>query len=118
MSATARLPHYVTVEDGRITGFECPSLYGACHFYPSCDHETWSEDHYAQYGPGHEREHHEECWLSGWFGEDYWQWGTAYVGPDSDDDRDEFGFLPEGLNRSGPIRFAFWYGEYTEWEFK
>lgn len=107
---TDRLPHYVTVEDGQLIAFECGWLYGACHFYPSCQGESWSVDHLAECGPGHEREHHTDCWTKDWFDVD----GGCYSGYDRDDFTDNG--IPDEMTRSGPIRF--WFSDdHLEWEF-
>ena len=104
--------HTVTVKDGEAT-FECTALYGACHFYPSCSCEQWTWDHYAEYGPGHEREHHERCWLQDWF--DIGEGSVSYAGPEYDDMQDSG--IPPTMNRAGMIDAHCIGGEYVEWEF-
>lgn len=101
MASGNRLPHYVTVEDGRIVKFECGWLYGACHFYPDCDCETWNSDHLLVYGPGHERTHREDCWMKDWFEAP----AVYYTGEDFNDCTDDG--IPEGMNRSGRIQYEF-----------
>lgn len=116
----SELPHYVTVTarqdtDGNQTDpdvtFECPWLYGKCHFIPGCDHETFDSDHYADYGPGHEAEHHLNCWMADFFDNGAHQ----YAGDDADDMTDQS--VPAGMNRTGAIN-TFFGGEYVEWTFK
>lgn len=114
------LPHHVTVSSFEYSGdvefspilkFECPWLYGDCHFYPTCSCESWDIDHFKDYGPGHERQHHTECWMQAWFDND----GAVYQGEDMDDMRDNC--LPWGMNRSGEIETTHM-DEWLEWEFK
>jgi hypothetical protein len=115
------LPHYAKVETVPYSGdrdtdfeptvrFECPWKYGACHFYPTCDCEQLSEDHYQEHGPGHERVWHEECWMQGWFDNG----GTQYEGEDYDDTNDSC--LPNGMNREGRITTS-WEMDFVAWEF-
>jgi len=105
-----KLPHYMTVEDGRIVKFECGWLYGACHFYPECSCESWGIDHLGDCGPGHERVHHKDCWMQDWFEvPEVW-----YSGEDTDDFVE--GGIPDGMNRSGEITWCY-VDEHIEWEF-
>lgn len=90
--------------------FECSALYGACHFYPHCDCEWIEENHFAEWGVGHEKVHHDECWMRGWFENG----GADYAGEDADEMGD-YG-IPAGMNRSGVIK-ASCQGDYIEWEF-
>lgn len=106
-----RLPHYVTVEDGRIVKFECGWLYGACHFYPECWCETWTENHLSECGPKGAKVHHEDCWMKDWFEVP----AVYYVGEDMDDWTDDG--IPEGMNRSGEIVWHF-EDDHVQWEFK
>lgn len=117
----SELPHYVKVETFPYSGdfdfeptakFECPWLYGDCHFYPTCDCESWDGNHLADNGPGHERVWHDECWMQGWFDSDY---GACYEGDDADDMNDSG--LPNGMNRAGEI-ITSWEYDYVGWEFK
>lgn len=114
-----KLPHYVRVEPWEYSGdrdfpptlhFDCPWLYGECHFYPSCDCETWDAHHYKDHGPGHEKVWHEECWMKPWFTND----GHVYEGEDADDMHDNC--LPNGMDRSGEVRVDYEY-DYLSWEF-
>lgn len=115
------LPHYVKVETFPYSGdtdfeptakFECPWLYGDCHFYPACECESWDGNHLAEHGPGHERVWHEECWMQGWFDSEC---GACYEGADAYDMNDSG--LPNGMNRAGDI-ITSWEYEYVGWEFK
>jgi hypothetical protein len=119
-NTTAHLPHYVTVTaqfdaDGNElepeVKFECPWKYGACHFYPACSHEEFDANHYEDHGTGHEREHHDECWMQGWFDNG----GHSYDGEDSDTYGGDYG-IPAGMNRKGWITTTF-EGDYVSWEF-
>ena len=93
--------------------FKCTALYGDCHFYPQCDCESFGVDHFDERGPGHERVHHDECWLTAWFDNPE---STSYAGEDADHLRSDYG-IPDGMNRTGRIKAACEYGEYVEWEF-
>ena len=90
--------------------FECTNLYASCHFYPDCGCESWDMGHFDEYGVGHERGHHDECWMQGWFDNG----GHCYEGHDYDDMGD-YG-IPAGMNRSGTIASLF-QSDYVGWEF-
>lgn len=92
--------------------FECAALYGDCHFYPACGCEWFEYNHFELNGPGHERVHHDRCWMQDWFEIPE---SLSYEGEDGDGGRD--GGLSEGMNRSGRIRACCVLGEYVEWEF-
>lgn len=118
----SKLPHYVAVESFSYSGdtdfpplvkFECPWLYGDCHFYPECQCESWDSDHFKEHGVGHERVHHTECWMQGWFDSEC---GHVYEGDDADDMNDDT-CLPSTMNRSGEI-ITSWEYDYVGWEFK
>ena len=117
----SNLPHYVTVETFPYSGdtdfeptlkFECPWKYGACHFYPACECESFDGHHLKDHGVGHERVWHEECWMQGWFDSDC---GAVYEGEDADDMNDSC--LPNGMNRKGWVEVT-WEYDYVGWEFK
>lgn len=91
--------------------FECTALYGGCHFYPACDCDWYGDHHLEENGPGHERVHHDECWLQGWFDNPE---GMDYIGEGADIDWD--GGIPRGMNRSGRIHAVGGY-DTVEWEF-
>lgn len=114
------LPHYVSVEAFAYSGdvefspivkFECPWLYGDCHFYPDCQCESFGDDHFEEHGVGHERVHHDECWMQAWFDSGC----HSYEGDDGDDMQDTG--LPVSMNRSGEIVTS-WELDYVGWEFK
>lgn len=116
----SKLPHYVRVipfaysgdvDFAPIVRFECPWLYGDCHFYPACQCESFCHDHFREHGVGHERVHHEECWMQAWFESD----GHSYEGDDGDDMQDTG--IPFGMSRSGEILTS-WELDYVGWEFK
>jgi hypothetical protein len=115
-----QLPHYVSVQPFAYSGdveftpivkFECPWLYGSCHFYPDCQCESFGEDHFEEHGVGHERVHHTECWMQGWFDADC----HVYEGDDADDMNDTC--LPATMNRAGQIVTS-WEMDYVGWEFR
>jgi hypothetical protein len=119
MTATP-LPHYITVTaqfdaDGdelepEVT-FECPWKYGACHFYPTCSHEEFDAHHYEDHGPGHEREHHGQCWMQDWF-----EAGAhVYDGDDREQNNGDY-CIPAGMTRKGWITTSY-EGDYVAWEF-
>lgn len=119
---SAKLPHYVRVEPWSYSGdadfppdvkFECPWLYGDCHFYPDCQCEYWDGNHFKENGAGHERVHHDECWMQAWFDAGYG--GAVYEGDDADDMQDSG--VPNGMNRAGEI-ITTWEYDYVAWEFK
>lgn len=92
--------HHVTVENGRVTKLVCPEA-EECHVYPKCDCEQWADDHAEEYGEGHEKARHDDCWMKGWFMAD----GACYNGTDQNDMADSG--LPEGMTRSGYIDYEF-----------
>lgn len=112
-------PHIVTVKAHYIDGvemtpdveFTCAGDSTAeCHNYPDCDCEAWDDGHEDEYGEGHERKPHDECWMQDWFDNDE----HCYDGEDSDDMGD-YG-IPRNFNRSGPIKASFEM-EYISWDF-